>query len=49
MIAEDCYVTEKSIFLAVHTPTKSRLLKRPGALFLLCHVDPRNMVTVAPN
>lgn len=49
VIAKDCYVTEKSIFLAVHIPTESRLLKRLGAPLVLCHVDPRDMVTVAPS
>ena len=48
VIAKDCYIIEKSIFLAVHTPTESRLLKRLGALLVLCHVDPRDMVAVAP-
>lgn len=48
VIAKDCYVIEKSIFLAVHTPAESRLLKRLGALLVLCHVDPRDMATVAP-
>lgn len=49
VIAKDCYITEKSIFLAVHTPTESRLLKRLGAPLVLCHVDTRDMVTVAPS
>lgn len=48
VIAKDCYVIGKSIILAVHTPAESRLLKRLGALLVLCHVDPRNMVAVAP-